>query len=125
DYDHHDDPLRQSGADANHDPVPVGCPAGYHDNPARKTGNETAVRRDPALRHSRRRSGAALSAAEQRPSCWWCRGAQPSGLGLACGLYRLRAATEVIGRMGGLAPREPRKGLVEKSKMPPSAATMR
>ena len=39
--------------------------------------------------------------------------------------HRLRAATDTIGAGGGLAPREPRKGLVEKSKMPPSAPTMR
>jgi hypothetical protein len=35
------------------------------------------------------------------------------------------AATDTIGIAGGLPPSEPRNGLVEKSKMPPSAATIR
>ena len=34
-------------------------------------------------------------------------------------------ATETMGWAGGLAPREPAKGLSEKAKMPPSVATMR
>src|SRR5581483_4949928 len=43
----------------------------------------------------------------------------------AASSYRLRAATDTIGAAGGFAPREPRNGLVEKSKIPPSEATMR
>jgi hypothetical protein len=35
------------------------------------------------------------------------------------------AATDTIGRDGGLAPSEPAKGRLEKSKMPPSSPTMR
>ena len=36
-----------------------------------------------------------------------------------------RAATDTIGRAGGRPPREPTKGRLEKSKTPPSSATMR
>ena len=42
-----------------------------------------------------------------------------SGQGPTC------AATETIGAAGGFAPSEPKNGLSEKLKMPPSSATIR
>ena len=59
-----------------------------------------------------------------RPSSCGPAPRHPAVLRQAVG-QRLRAATATIGTGGGLAPSEPRKGLVEKSKMPPSAPTMR
>ena len=41
------------------------------------------------------------------------------------GMQRLKAATAVIGRGGGLAPSDPRNGRSEKAKIPPSTPTMR
>ena len=74
----------------------------------------------PRCAHSNQHEGVKIAVGRELPV-----GAHPLPRPGSVGYQPLMAATAVMGADGGVEPKDPLKGLLEKLKMPPSAPTIR